>query len=215
MPAEKPFQNSTDPYTSKSVWQEPRRGKTRLAGRAARPLVTCCSLLLALVFALPGCNSGTSAASSAAPAASGAPASSAAPASSGAPAAAKVATTVEKVSMNGVSWEVTMPADLHKPQYTVKNPEYLGDGDATLALSNSFPKFSSVDSYIERNIATKVIEKKQIGEAHFVIYESQKAGGFSMVAIVPNDTIGWRCSGEMTRAAELRAMCESVKFKKD
>ena len=47
------------------------------------------------------------------------------------------------------------------------------------------------------------------------IYESQKTGGFAMVAIVPNDTIRWDCSGDMSRAAELRAMCESVKYKKD
>jgi hypothetical protein len=211
MPAEMPSQNSTDPHDSKSDRQQRRRGKNRVDGRVARPLVTCSRLLLAL--ALPACGGEPTPTTSSA---SGAPAaSSAAPATSGAHAAARVATTVEKVSMNGISWEVTMPADLHKPQYPVTNPEYLGDGDATLALSNRFPKFSSVDSYIERNIATKVLEKKQIGEAHFVIYESQKAGGFSMVAIVPNDTIGWKCSGEMTRAAELRAMCESVVYKKD
>jgi hypothetical protein len=204
MPAEKPNQNSTAPHESKS---------SSVNRRVACPRATRSSLLLALVFALPACGGEATPATSSA---SGAPAaSSAASATSGAPAAAKVATIVEKVSMNGVSWEVTMPADLHKPQYPVKNPEYLGDADATLALSNTFPKFSSVDSYIERNIATKVLEKKQIGEAHFVIYESQKTGGFSMVAIVPNDTIGWRCSGEMKRAEELRAMCESVKYKKD
>lgn len=211
MPAEKTTQNSTDRHDSMSDPQH-RRGKTRGDGRVARPLVGCSNLLLALVFALPACGEATPATSSA----SGAPAaSSAAPAASGAPAAAKVATIVEKVSMNGVSWEVTMPADLHKPTWESKHPEYLGDGDAKLSLSSNGPKFSSVDGYIERNIATKVLEKKQIGEAHFVIYESQKTGGFAMVAIVPNDTIRWDCSGDMSRAAELRAMCESVKYKKD
>lgn len=166
--------------------------------------------VLALVAALnlPACGSSEGTA----PSPSGSAAASAAPAASAA--AAPKATRLEKVSMNGVAWEVTLPADMRAPQYEVKNPEYLGDDDLSLNLSNAFPKFSSLDAYISRNVP-KVISKKQVGDVHFVISEPQKAGMFYMTGMVPNDTIGWHCHGAQARAAEIQAMCESVKFKRE
>jgi len=157
----------------------------------------------ALALLLPACKS-----SDGASAATSATGSAAAAAPAGKP------TRVEKVTMNGVSWEVTLPADMKAPEYKVTSPEYSGDQDVELKLDTSFPKFSSIDGYITRNVATKVLEKKQIGDAHFVVVEPQKAGTFSMTALVLDDTIGWRCSGAKERAAEIQAMCESVKFKR-
>jgi len=116
--------------------------------------------------------------------------------------------------MGGVSWEVQLPADMKAPQYKVKNPEYLGDDDMKLKLDGTFPKFSSVDSYIKNNVATKVLEKKPLGEAFLIVAEVPKynAGKFLMTGMVPGKTIGWYCSGADKREAEIRAMCESVKF---
>jgi hypothetical protein len=125
-------------------------------------------------------------------------------------------TRVEKVTMNGVSWEVALPVDMKAPSYKVTSPEYLGDNDMKLGLDSTFPKFPTVEGYLERNAATKVLEKKQVGPAYFIVLEKQSKTdtNFSMTAMVPNQTIGWRCSGAAAREADVRAMCASVKFSK-
>lgn len=130
--------------------------------------------------------------------------------------AATAKTRVEKVTMNGVSWEVALPVDMTKPQYKVTNPEYLGDNDMKLTLDATFPKFPTVDGYLSRNAATKVLEKKQVGAAWFIVLEKQGSSDtdFSMRAMVPNQNIGWYCSGAPAREADVRAMCASVKFSK-
>jgi hypothetical protein len=98
----------------------------------------------------------------------------------------------------------------------VTNPEYLGDNDMKLTLDGTFPKFATVDGYLERNAATKVLEKKQIGQAYFIVLEKQLKSdtSFSMRAMVPGQTIGWYCAGDPAREADVRAMCTSVKFSK-
>lgn len=125
-------------------------------------------------------------------------------------------TRIEKVTMNGVSWEVALPVDMTKPQYKVTNPEYLGDNDMKLTLDGTFPKFATVDGYLERNAATKVLEKKHIGQAYFIVLEKQLKSdtSFSMRAMVPGQPIGWYCAGDPAREADVRAMCTSVKFSK-
>ena len=131
-------------------------------------------------------------------------------------AAATAKTRTEKVTMNGVSWEIALPVDMTKPQYKVTNPEYLGDNDMKLTLDATFPKFPTVDSYLARNASTKVLEKKQVGAAWFIVLEPQGKSDtdFSMRAMVPNQNIGWYCSGAPAREADVRAMCASVKFSK-
>lgn len=163
------------------------------------------SILLALTASACGNGDGSGAASGS-PAASGASATGT---------AAPAQTRIEKVTMNGVAWEVALPVDMKAPQYKVTNPEYLG-GDMNLKLDATFPKFSTVEAYLERNAATKVLEKKQVGEAYFVVMEQQtpNSGKFRMVAMVPNQTIGWYCSGSAAREVDIRAMCASVKFSK-
>lgn len=155
------------------------------------------SLLLALTAT--ACNKGEDGASSSAP---------------GGRALAK--TRPEKVTMNGVTWEVALPVDMKAPQYKVTSPEYLGDDDMKLGLDSTFPKFPTVEGYLERNAATKVLEKKQVGPAYFIVLapQSKTDTTFSMTAMVPGQTIGWRCSGAAAREADVRAMCTSVKFSK-
>ena len=123
-------------------------------------------------------------------------------------------TRVEKVTMGGVRWEVTLPDDMKAPQYKVNQPEFLGPDDLRVGLDGTFPKFGTLESYIERNVATKVLEKKQVGEAWLIVTEPQahNAGKLLMTAIVLGKNIGWRCSGSVTRETDIRAMCASVKF---
>ncbi len=125
-------------------------------------------------------------------------------------------TRPEKVTMNGTTWEVALPVDMKAPQYKVTAPEYLGDDDMKLVLDATFPKFPTVEGYLERNAATKVLEKKQVGPAHFIVLapQSPTSTTFSMTAMVPGQTIGWHCYGASVREADIRAMCTSVKFSK-
>ncbi len=126
-------------------------------------------------------------------------------------------TRVEKVTMGGVRWEVTLPDDMLAPQYKVNQPEFLGPDDLSLTLDGTFPKFDTVEGYVERNVATKVLEKKQVGEAWLVVTEPQahNAGKLLMTGIVLGKNIGWRCSGSKTRETDIRAMCASVKFSRE
>lgn len=126
-------------------------------------------------------------------------------------------TRIEKVTMGGVAWEVELPLDMKAPQYKVNNPEYLGDDEMRLALDATFPVFATPEDYIKANVATKVLEKKQSGDAYFIVAEAQahNAGQFLMTALIPGKPIGWRCSGLATREADIRAMCSSVRFKKE
>jgi hypothetical protein len=97
------------------------------------------------------------------------------------------------------------------PQYKTSYPEYLGDKDMKVVLSSTNPKFASAESYIKNNVATKVLENKQIGEATFIVAEPGKGdeANFSMVAIVPNQPIGWNCTGT-SRARPRFARCARV-----
>lgn len=126
-------------------------------------------------------------------------------------------TRVEKVTMNGVRWEVTLPVDMKAPQYKVNNPEYLGDDEVSLALDGSAPVFSTVEEYIQSNVTTRVLEKKQVGEAVLLVTAPQahNAHKILMAAVVPGKTIGWRCSGSKLREADVRAMCQSVRFARE
>lgn len=58
--------------------------------------------------------------------------------------------------------------------------------------------------------------KKQVGAAWFIVLEAQGKSDtdFSMRAMVPNQNIGWYCSGAPGREADVRAMCASVRFSK-
>lgn len=120
----------------------------------------------------------------------------------------------QSVTMSGVKWTFGLVEGMKAPQWKHENPEFLGPDDMTFKMTTKFPKFSSIEKYIKMNIPTEVTEQKKHGDATLIVFKPQKEGSFSMRGIVIGQELGWYCWGDAKREAEIRAMCESVKYER-
>jgi hypothetical protein len=122
-------------------------------------------------------------------------------------------TRTETTLMFGIEWTVAVPEDMKLLEESPSRaPNYQSvDGATRFTLSSVRDKSTTVETY-KKGIRDPITATELKGGVNFLI--SKDEDYISIHGFLPNQTVGWMCSGPTEREADIRAMCENVRFKK-